>query len=246
MSEWTGERDATRLDRVRSIGLGIGLVVLAFASGLVLAFVVAQLGLAAGLPLQENQTLQLLVLLPSQFIGFLIPLFGYLASEDRLDLIDIRVPTLRDIGWAVGGIVALLVGVIVLSQLIQYANVSPASNESVETAQQNPEIIPFFVVMSILIVGPCEELLFRGGVQGLLRDSYAAVPAVLITSGLFGVAHVAALLGDAALGQAAYILVTFVLGVVLGFLYEYTENIVVPMLSHGIYNAIVFGSLALA
>jgi membrane protease YdiL (CAAX protease family) len=246
MSERTVGRDPTGLDQVRSIGLGIGLVVLAFLSGTILAFIVAQLGLAAGLPLRDDRTLQVVVLLPAQFVGFLLPLFGYLASEDRLDLIDVRVPTLRDIGWAIGGIVALLVGVIILSQLIQYANVSPASNGSVETAQQNPEIIPFFVIMSILIVGPCEELLFRGGVQGLLRDSYATVPAIVITSGLFGVAHVAALLGDAVLGQAAYILVTFVLGIVLGLLYEYTENIVVPMLSHGIYNAIVFGSLAVA
>lgn len=245
MDEPVALRGAGLQERLGSVGASVGLVVLAFVSGLLLAFVAARVGIAAGLPLRSDRTLQIVTLLPAQFVGFLLPLFGYLYTRDRLDLIRARLPTLKDIGWAVAGILALLVGVVALASVIRYVGVSPASNASIETAQQNPEVIPFFVVMSILVVGPCEELLFRGGVQGILRDAFAPLPAIAIASALFGVAHVAALLGDAALGQLVYIVVTFVLGLVLGLLYEHTENIVVPMLSHGIYNALVFGSLAL-
>jgi membrane protease YdiL (CAAX protease family) len=34
--------------------------------------------------------------------------------------------------------------------------------------------------------------------------------------------------------------ITIVLGIVLGALYERTKNLFVPMLAHGIYNAVLF------
>ena len=40
-----------------------------------------------------------------------------------------------------------------------------------------------------------------------------------------------------------YIAVTFVLGCILGYVYERTANLVVPALVHGAYNAILFSML---
>jgi len=45
------------------------------------------------------------------------------------------------------------------------------------------------IVVSLLIVGPAEELLLRGVVQGGLRRSFDAAPAILIAALIFGALH---------------------------------------------------------
>jgi membrane protease YdiL (CAAX protease family) len=114
-----------------------------------------------------------------------------------------------------------------------------AQNTVVTMGQQNPELFLLMIPITILFVGPGEELVFRGVVQGLFRRRYGAVPAIVIASILFGVAHYTALAGG---GKLTYIIVTILLGLILGGLYERTNNILVPIVVHGIYNAILFGS----
>lgn len=91
--------------------------------------------------------------------------------------------------------------------------------------------------LAILFVAPGEELVFRGIVQGLFRQTDGPVPAILFVSVLFGVVHYVALAGS---GKVTYIVVTLLLGVLLGYVYERTENILVPVVVHGLYNAILF------
>jgi len=45
--------------------------------------------------------------------------------------------------------------------------------------------------------------------------------------------------------QLSYALLAGVLGIVLGYLYEYTDNIVVPAVTHGCYNGTLFALLYL-
>lgn len=93
------------------------------------------------------------------------------------------------------------------------------------------------IPITVLFVGPGEELLFRGVIPGLFRRAYGPVPAIVIASGLFDVAHYAALAGS---DKRTYIVVTILLGLLLGGLYEQTDNVLVPIVVHGIYNAILF------
>ena len=97
------------------------------------------------------------------------------------------------------------------------------------------------IVVSILLVGPAEELLLRGVVQGGLRRSFDAAPAILIAAVMFGALHGS--VEGTVPEQVAYMGVTIVLGAVLGVLYERTENVLVPGLAHGLYNAIIFAGL---
>jgi hypothetical protein len=127
---------------------------------------------------------------------------------------------------------------------MQTLGISSATNSIVEQGRENPGLIPPLILLSVLVVGPGEELLFRGGVQGVLRKSYSELPAVLIAAALFGIAHTIALIGSGS-QVLAYVVVTFVLGIVLGLLYEWTDNIVVPAVVHGFYNAVVFTMLYL-
>jgi membrane protease YdiL (CAAX protease family) len=58
----------------------------------------------------------------------------------------------------------------------------------------------------------------------------------------FGLIHLPSVSGTP-VEQWAYVGVVVVLGSVLGALYEWTDNVVVPGLVHGIYNAVTYAVL---
>ncbi|MFC7007671.1 CPBP family intramembrane glutamic endopeptidase [Halalkalicoccus salilacus] len=96
------------------------------------------------------------------------------------------------------------------------------------------------VPLSILLVGPGEELLFRGIIQQLLRIRFGVPVGITIASVIFAVAHVGSLTGE---GLVATLATYVVLSLILGVSYEYSENLVVPATIHGLFNAIQFLAL---
>ncbi|MEE4331565.1 MAG: CPBP family intramembrane glutamic endopeptidase [Wenzhouxiangella sp.] len=95
-------------------------------------------------------------------------------------------------------------------------------------------LVPWFRNMSawgLLLValsaGVCEELLFRGVIQAWLDGIFGSVIAVVAGSLIFGLAH--------ALNRAYFIVAT-VAGAYLGLLYLVTDNLLVPMLVHFLYD----------
>jgi hypothetical protein len=87
-----------------------------------------------------------------------------------------------------------------------------------------------------LVVGPAEELLVRGGIQGLLKRAWGPWPGIVGASALFGSLHYIGS-GSSAL---AYVVFSFLLGILLGYLYERTGNLIVPAVAHGGYNAVIY------
>jgi len=159
-------------------------------------------------------------------------------------LIRAVVPGRHGVALIVGGTVVLLAGQYAINQLLQWANASPGANQAVLAGSGDPTYFLAMIVVSLLVVGPAEELLFRGAVQGRLRESWGPWPAIIAATVLFGLVHIPAVTGGFE-AQLSYALVAGVLGVVLGYLYEYTNNLVVPAVTHGCYNASLFGLLYL-
>jgi membrane protease YdiL (CAAX protease family) len=242
MDELTGLSGASAEERLRSVGAGIGLTVAGFITALVVLFLGVQVLSLAGIPVQEQPVLVIGLSIVLQGVGFGIAVAVYMALTREFDLLKYRLPTLRDLGWAVGGLVALFVGYLAIAVVVSQLGVDTAENAIVEQGRQNPQLVLYLIPLAIFVVGPSEELLFRGAIQGVLRRAYAPLPAIVIASLLFGVAHVFALSGSGT-GVLVYISVTFVLGCILGFVYERTSNLVVPALIHGVYNAILFSAL---
>jgi membrane protease YdiL (CAAX protease family) len=242
MDELTGLSGASAEERLRSVGAGIGLTVAGFITALVVLFLGVQVLSLAGIPVQEQPVLVIGLSIVLQGVGFGIAVAVYMALTREFDLLKYRLPTLRDLGWSVGGLVALFVGYLAIAAIVSQLGVDTAENAIVEQGRQNPQLVLYLIPLAIFVVGPSEELLFRGAIQGVLRRAYAPLPAIVIASLLFGVAHVFALSGSGT-GVLVYISVTFVLGCILGFVYERTSNLVVPALIHGVYNAILFSAL---
>jgi membrane protease YdiL (CAAX protease family) len=175
-----------------------------------------------------------------QFLGFGVAVAGYLLITNEWDLVEMRVPTLRGLGLIVAGLVVLLVAQVAMARLLTVFDIQAAQNQVVATGQQNPRYFLYMIPVAVLLVGPFEELVFRGGVQGILRRTWGSGVAIVVASILFGSVHIFALLGGGGTGQLAYIAVAATLGLVLGYLYERTRNLVVPAAVHGFYNATLF------
>lgn len=226
-------------NRLRGLGSSIGIAVAAFVVGNVVVLGVG-LGLEAlGVPIFSRPTRTIFlstVLL--QGVAFGGVALGYLHIRGiGLNFIRVRFPTVHDLAVAVIGAVALLLLLIGTSSLLSYLGIQSAQNQVVEFGEQNPLVFLLLVPLSFLLIGPGEELLFRGLIQGLLGESYSSWGAVVLASGLFAAVHVFSLNGD---GKLVYVGIVFGLALVLGATYEYTGNLTVPAFIHGAYNAVQF------
>jgi len=232
-------RSADARTGVRTVGHAVGVIVLAFAIGVIGALLVGRALFGPDVFGSENLPPDVSITLTVvQFVGFIAVAVGYVRYRG-IELFGHRTPTLRDIGWIVGGLVTLFGSVFVIGFLLQFFGIESAQNSVVEAGRANPEFFLYMVPVAILLIGPGEELVFRGVVQGLFKQAYGVVPAVLITSALFGAAHLLALSGSGS-SIVTTIAVISALGLVLGVVYELSENIVVPSIVHGVYNAILF------
>ena len=156
------------------------------------------------------------------------------------------VPGLRDLlVVGVGYVVALglaVTGSIVVSAL----RVDTGQNAAAEIGSQNPSVLLLLIPASILAIGPGEELLFRGVVQGRLREAFGPKVAIVLASVVFAGLHWFALSGGSLTGNLVVLAILLGPAFVFGISYEYTKNIVVPSLIHGIYNATLFTLLYIA
>ncbi|OIB57453.1 CPBP family intramembrane glutamic endopeptidase [Natrialba sp. SSL1] len=170
----------------------------------------------------------------------------YLSVTDRgLEFLDLRVPTKWDVIWTVGGLAFLFGVLMTISLAFQTIGVESADHGTTEQAAENPEILLVLIPASLLVIGPFEELLYRNVIQKALYDTFSRVGAIVAGSVIFAGVHV---LAYATAGPGAVIAslgVIFGLSLVLGTLYERTDNLLVPSVVHGVYNAILFANLYL-
>jgi len=163
-------------------------------------------------------------------------LLGFEPGSTPFD-VGFDIPDLRDIGVVIVGYLLAFGGVLVGGLIVSQFQVETGRNQVAETAIQNPGIILYLVPVMLFVVGPSEELLFRGVVQGRLREVFGPITAVLIASAAFAGMHGIALVGGSTVGNLLVLTLLLSPALVLGASYEYTNNIVVPTIIHGIYNS---------
>lgn len=175
------------------------------------------------------------------FVGFLVVGTGYLAWRRDPSLVGIRLPTPRDIGLLVGGFLALVAVMLGLETLFEFFDVELAENDAIARGRDNPELFLLFIPIQFFLTGPGEELIFRGLIQGLLRQAYGVIPAIVVASLVFALFHIPAL--GTGSDAVPTLIIIFVSGMVLGAVYEYSGNLFVPVVIHASWNALVFASL---
>jgi membrane protease YdiL (CAAX protease family) len=230
--------------QLRAVGVSVGVGLL----GIVLAAVFVFVGAGALYLLQGEPSVLLLLaisLLLGQGVAFMGTAYAYLRWRGLpLQSVGIRVPSLKELAIGAGVFVVTILYLMGAGFLMQQTGTEGASNNVATLAMENPEIILLLLPGAYLLIGPGEELLFRGVVQGRLRESFSAVPAILIASVIFASIHVFSLQAGAPL-SAKLVTITLLMGpsIAFGAVYEYTENIVIPALLHGTYDAFLFIAL---
>ena len=230
--------------RLQHIGEAIVVIIVAYiCAGIAVSLLDPLIGsLAARI---EGTDVRLIAQTMLQFMVIMGVVVWYAKLIDTERLLPFRLPDGPTTGIIVGGTVLLLVCQYLINQLLQWADFAPGANQAVLAGSGDPTYFLIMVPVSILFVGPAEELLFRGAVQGRLRQSWGMWPAIVTATVLFGLIHIPAISGGFG-AQLSYALLVGILGLLLGYLYEYTQNILVPSLIHGAYNATLFGLLYLS
>lgn len=225
--------------RLTAVGSAIGLTYGSILIGGITTFVAASILGGLGIDMTARPSLRLLLntlMLQGVTFGGVALLFLRVRNLN-FDFVPFTIPDRRDSAVIVVGILALL-GLLFGSSLILSAlDIESAENQVVTVGEQNPTVFLLLIPLSFLLVGPGEELLFRGLVQGILRETLHPTRAIMLASALFASIHLFSLSGE---GKLVYVGIAFILAFVLGATYEYTGNLTVPALIHGAYNAIQF------
>jgi len=154
--------------------------------------------------------------------GPLIPALVYV-DQTRPDL-DIP------FGWRRG--LLFLPVAIVLGGLLAEVEQMILQSEALIPTWSVAQVAMITVVM-VCFVGFVEEYLFRGIVQGTLKQELGRWPAIFLASALFGLMH-------SGYGVPAEILFAGTIGFVFGVIYDYYDSLVFITFAHGILNVFLF------
>lgn len=219
---------------VRAVAAAIGLTVLALLASLVGGIALVVPVVILGLDVESVPVF--VALTAAGQVGFLVVAYAYARFADVT--VPVSVPGARDLGYVVVGIVLALAVAVTLSLVLAALDLLPGSVIAEEGAA-NPTLLLGLALLSVVLVAPAEEFLFRGVIQGRLRQAFGPVGAIAGASLLFGSLHLANYTGAIPPIVAGALLIS-VVGAVFGVLYEVTENLAVPVLVHGVYNLLLF------
>ena len=99
---------------------------------------------------------------------------------------------------------------------------------------QRPRFEPFMLIGTVIIGPIFEEIFYRGLLYNKLKEISNAFIGVLISSILFALLHIP----KYGFGINTFFL--FLVGILLAYCYEKTDNIYVPILVHSINNFFIF------
>ncbi|HZP55345.1 MAG TPA: CPBP family intramembrane glutamic endopeptidase [Candidatus Saccharimonadales bacterium] len=152
-----------------------------------------------------------------------------------------RRPMWSDIGNAAGGAIAFYLILVVASFVVNIfapdINTKETQNVGFNTLNTSlDQILAFSALVFLPPIG--EEVLMRGYLYSGLRARWRFIPAMLVTSLLFGVAH----LWSGASGEILWIagIDTFLLSLVLVYMREKTGALYAGMMIHALNNMIAF------
>jgi len=155
----------------------------------------------------------------------------------KLRSLGLRPPRLGDFGYAALGFLAYFAVLVVAEQFMPWVDFEQKQELGFSTTVAGPGLAVIFLSL-VIIVPIVEELVMRGFLFAGLRTKLTLIPAALIASLLFGLAHLQPGSGKPLLWAAA--VDTFILSLVLVALRVKTKSLIAPIMLHMIKNSIAF------
>ena len=229
----TGSESSTQRAQVIAVVEGLGLTL-----GSVFAGIIAVLGISIALNTTDIPATDAVQLLQSRAIqvGFLAVALAYLVIRGHPRYsIQFRIPSLHGVAWILT--IPLLTagsGYILepVLAIVGIAQPSTTTSMAVEGFTTQPLLWGVVLVGWFAFAAPAEELLFRGIIQGRLRDAFAPIPGILLAAVLFGLMHVPIAALSTGMEPASSFVETLVSGAIFGVAYERTDNLLVPSVAH--------------
>ncbi|RXK47401.1 CPBP family intramembrane glutamic endopeptidase [Halorientalis pallida] len=214
-------------------------VALAIGGGAFIGLFVGQL---FALPLYPPDTaLEYSVVTTIGYLGSVGFVVLYLRGRRlSFDYVDVSVPSARDLLVAAGGLFCLLLLLGTVTTLIQQLGLPSSESRIQQQAMENPTLALSLVALSILVIAPVEELAYRNVVQKYLYEWFTERSAVVLGAAVFAAVHFSQYQNANPLATLTTLTVIFFLSLLLGYVYYRTENLVVPILVHGAFNALQF------
>jgi membrane protease YdiL (CAAX protease family) len=199
-------------------------------------FLVLFLGAFFFLTLGEGPALVL-----SELLILIVPL-GYMLVK-RVNIksfvgLDVK-PKFIMLGFASGILLFFLdVGVsFVLTSIFGVSRAVEESNAMITSLGASTSGL-ILVILALSLAGVCEEFAFRGFLQNTINRRYSFIPAVIVSSVIFGLFH--------STPELVYSLSIIIAGLALGYIYHRWNSYVVSATAHSTVNLIVLVILLLA
>ncbi len=170
------------------------------------------------------------------FLTIAIPRYiskKYKTTKEEIGLSNL--PTFTDIGIAFLGYIGTIVLVMIITSLLSNTGlIDPYERQDIGFSNLVTGADRAFAYIAIAVVAPiAEEIIFRGWLYGKLRKELKIIPAVIIVSVLFGLAH----------GQLTAGISVGILSVILCLEREITGTIHAGIITHMIQNSVAFALL---
>ncbi len=238
-SKQDDDRFLTRLWDWKDVTLMLILFGVIFIIGQVAAIFLAgmEFDLTTGEVSNTGDTFLILVYgLIGSFVAMVIPYFLVNLMRKRHSFVNLGFrPLLNGWGWTSVwlGIAAALIRMAIGAGLLQ---LFPSL---VEGAEDLSEMFTFDLPWQMAVAGALatfivpiyEEIFFRGILHNALGNRLGIWGTILISSALFGLFHIIPI----------QIITAFLLGLVLGWLYEKTNSLWAPILCHLVNNGLAMG-----
>ncbi len=168
-------------------------------------------------------------------IGWLVLPRWILRRKRRTDIITWRRPTSTDVGWAVGGLIAIYVvlyAYIAIVTAAGFESLEPQSTIDDDRLFVHTSVMVALGILVIVCAPIYEEAFARGFVLGGLKPYWGMIPAFVVSAAVFSALH-------ADLGS----LIPFAIaGVILGIVYLRTESLTAASMAHFGFNVIGFSA----
>lgn len=222
------------LDRsiLQATGVALGLMLIGIVAGAFGTTVTFHLAALSGVMETEYGQWITRYGLQYGFFALAVAYVFYRGSVDRF--VRIKRPGSEGLVWIVVAPVALLGISLVFNPILGALGIG--TNMPELAADPTDTFLQFavFFVVAWLVAAPAEELLFRGVIQGRLRETMGPVGAVTIAAIIFALMHVlfGVIEGQPIGAIVGWGIETLVSGLVFGAAYERTKNLVVPSMIH--------------
>lgn len=148
----------------------------------------------------------------------------------------LNVPLAPQIKWNLSGVVTGVAAVLPLAAFLwwfvdtSHPTIARFREQQIEFfADIGFEFTPFRIAVMALAAGMSEELMFRGFLQTWITGFAPLAIAIVASNVVFGLLHMRTVL---------YAVIAGLVGVYLGVLYVVTDNLLVPIVAHGVYDLI--------